>query len=365
MRIWRVAVQPLIVAIVLGCASAPLEVPVAEESDVALERIVQVTRTMQLTGPQSPNQTDEYTVWGTDLGSMFEHDGRIFIVFGDTFGPRSEGHTGAGGALWRSNTMAYTTDRDATDGIRIDGWITDAVGTAKEIIPGRKNSFEVTKIPTHGVSANSNMYVYFMSVSHWGDHGQWDANYSGVARSTDSGQTFDIIEGLQWPGDSNFIQMAIAPYGDHFYFWAIPAGRFGGAHLMRVNQNQVEELDAFEYYSGMRGGVPVWRRSPDDAVMIVEPPVGELSVVWNPYLQRWIMTYLNEDTAAIELREAREPWGPWSTPFRLAHASRYPALYGAYMHPAYFEEEGRVIYFNMSQWLPYNVFVMRAELSRK
>jgi hypothetical protein len=351
---------------ILACATVPEgSVPVADEVDLALDSVRNVTQVMQLTGADSPNQTDRYVVHGTDLGSMLEHDGRIYIVFGDTFGPRPVGHTGGGGSLWRSNALAYTYDRDASDGITIDGWITDSTGTAREVVASPKTGGEITRIPTHGVSANGNIYLYFMSVRQWGDHGQWQANHAGVARSTDDGQTFEIVQGLQWPGQSGFIQVAIAPHEDHLYFWTIPAGRFGGTRLMRVTEEAIEDLDAYEYYTGVRRGEPQWSRRMEDAALIIEAPVGELSVAWSSYLERWIVTYLNEATRSIELREARDPWGPWSAPYQVAHASRYPGLYGAYMHPAYFEDDGRIIYFNMSQWLPYNVYVMRAELVRR
>src|SRR5687768_11400200 len=42
----------------------------------------------QLTGADSINETDDhYGVSGTDLGHTFEHKGRLYMMFGDTFGP--------------------------------------------------------------------------------------------------------------------------------------------------------------------------------------------------------------------------------------------------------------------------------------
>ena len=64
-------------------------------------------------------------------------------------------------------------------------------------------------------------------------------------------------------------------------------------------------------------------------------------------------------THSIELREAINPWGPWSKPFKLVSAINYPGLYGACMHPVYTEDNGRIFYFTMTQWGPYNVFLMR------
>ena len=69
----------------------------------------------RLTGPGSINATDSrWYVHGTDLGHMFEHRGRTYMVFGDTFGP--PGKPPAFGEDWRSNVMAYGRDRDPSDG---------------------------------------------------------------------------------------------------------------------------------------------------------------------------------------------------------------------------------------------------------
>ena len=92
----------------------------------------------QLTGEPSPNHTDRYAVYGTDLGSMMNDGERTYFVFGDTFGEREPGQTGGGGSYWRSNTMAYTTDAEAADGITFEGMVTDEFGTAKEL-PLRQN----------------------------------------------------------------------------------------------------------------------------------------------------------------------------------------------------------------------------------
>jgi hypothetical protein len=74
-----------------------------------------VTRVAQLTGADSPNRTDRFGVVGTDLGSMFEADGKVWFAFGDTFSQREPGFTGGGGGEWRSKALAYTGDIDPTD----------------------------------------------------------------------------------------------------------------------------------------------------------------------------------------------------------------------------------------------------------
>jgi hypothetical protein len=321
--------------------------------------VVSVTRVGQLTGQPSLNNTGAVNVYGTDLGSMFLHsDGRVYFLFGDTFG--YPGTPGSGD--WRSNTMSYTTDFIPSDGITFDGWITDLSGHAKALLEGNHDpndgSGEVTKIPTAGWSDGARQYIWFMSVKRWGAPGQWEVNYSEIAHSDDNGDNW-FPSGTRWPDGSNFIQVAVAEHLGYLFVWGIPAGRFGGVKLARVVAADV--LDEAAYYFCTGTG---WSADEEDGALVVDSPVGELSVLWNPYLQRWIMMYLNENTASIEVREAEEPEGPWSDPWAVASAIDYPALYGAFMHEKYMEGDGQVVYFLMSQYFDYNVYLMRVVFQR-
>jgi len=91
--------------------------------------------------------------------------------------------------------------------------------------------------------------------------------------------------------------------------------------------------------------------------------VGELSVVWNDYLGRWIMTYLRDGDGAV-IREGINPWGPWGDPITLVGATDVPGPYAPFMAPNYTSDGGRTIYFGLSIWDPYNVFWYKAELSK-
>ncbi len=353
----------------VSCAGAqkPMQMPAPEipAADLLLDGVSQLAPVAQLTGTDSINRTDKYGVYGCDLGSMFQDDDRTYFLFGDTFGPRSPSQVGAGGENWRSNTMAWSTTTNPENGITFDGWITDTAGTAVELLSSRKvDHDEITVIPTNGVAANGALYIFFMSVRHWGAPGSWDCNYSGIARSTDSGHTWTKLAQPRWPGGSNFIQTAIWKQGDDLLIWGIPSGRHGGAALMKVPEKEIETAASYRYFAGVQGGRPKWSADMRDAVVIVDAPVGELSVAWNAYLGRWIMTYLNEHSHNLEIREGPEPWGPWGPARMLVAARRYPALYGAFMCPGFTAEGGKVIYFTMSQFGPYNVFLMRANLDK-
>lgn len=338
------------------------------DSPFVLAGVTGIEQLGAVTGPDSPGKTDQYAVNGTDLGSMFNFDGKTWFVFGDTFGER-DGVVGGGGSFWRSNTLGWTSDTDPSDGITIDGMIVDDVGLAKEIIPSKKvDNDEMTVIPTHGFAIGDTMYIHWMSVRHWGEPGEWEVNYSGLAKSTDKGQNWKVLDSPRWSGTGNFVQVAPAHVSDGgtdwIYFWGITHGRFSGVSLMKVEASNVESADAYQYFTGTNAdGSPTWGSSETDARLVLDDTVGELSVVWNDYLHRWIMTYLKEGTGAV-IREGITPWGPWGDPFTLVGATDVPGPYAPFMNANYAGDGGRTIYFGLSIWDPYNVFWYKAELTK-
>ncbi|MFC0680052.1 DUF4185 domain-containing protein [Lysobacter korlensis] len=373
MRASRAAAAITIVCATLaaaGCAASSANMlTLPPETPFVLTEVTGVEPLGQVTGADAASATDKYAVHGTDLGSMFQHDGKTWFVFGDTFGERPPGFTGGGGSFWRSNTMGYTTDTDPSDGITLDGMILDEFGAAAELLPSKKvDNDEMTVIPTHGFAANGAMYLHWMSVRHWGDPGEWEVNDAGLAKSTDDGQSWKVLDEPRWDGESQFVQVSPAPISeggtDWTYFWGITHGRFGGASVMKVETSELERQDAYHYFTGTDAeGRPKWGDSVDEAAIVVDDTVGELSVVWNEYLDRWIMTYLREGTGVV-MREGITPWGPWGEPLDVVPAADLPGLYAPYMAPHYTDDGGKTIYFALSVWDPYNVFWYKAELSK-
>ena len=304
----------------------------------------------QITGPD-PGINDTYSQWmvyGTDLGSSFMHKDEIVIVFGDTFG--------YDGGSWRSNVIGFSTDTDPSDGITIDRMITDDLGSAIEVLPSKKIDFdEMTVIPTYGISVGDRMFLHYMSVYHWGVPGDWELGKSGFAYSDDDGQTWTYDENAVWPGDSNFGQVAMEEYEGHIYIWGIPGGRFGGVRLARVVPESLLDFSQYEYWTS-----DAWVSEIDAAEEVLPPSVGELSVRWNSYYEKWIMMYLDDPQGLIVLRTADDITGPWSDPHIAARAIDYPALYAPFQYPLW--NDGPDIYFNMSMFGPYQVFLMKTQL---
>lgn len=345
--------------------SGPTSAPAAEP--FVLASTTNLRQVAQLTGAGSPNRTDRVDVGGADLGSMTTMDGRTYFAFGDTFGKRPANPTGAGGENWRSNVMAVSSDTDPTDGITFDSWITGDDGKAGELLPSLKvDGEEMTKIPTHGFAVGHTLYLAYMSVRHWGAPGEWDANYSSLARSTDEGRTWTLLDDVRWPGDSGFVQVAPAHVSDggvdYLYLWGIPAGRFGGLRLMRVPEASVEDLSAYRYFAGTdAAGAPTWSPDLGAARLVVDDQVGEPSVVWNPYLRRWLLT-AQQGNGSVMVWEGTSPWRWTDQPRLLVDATEHPGLYAPFMNPAFVADGGRRIFFTLSLWGPYNVFWFSADL---
>jgi hypothetical protein len=313
----------------------------------------------RLDGAGSINQTDiRWGVYGADLGHTFLHKGRIWMVFGDTFGaPAADDFFSVPHQDWRSNTMAWLPlSQDPRRGLYFGGMITDTPGHAKELLGSQKiPGVEATVIPTYGAGAGDSMILHYMSVQSWGAPGHWTLNYSGLASSADDGNTWTEPGNPRWPGDSNFGQVAFTEDAGYLHLFGIPGGRYGGVQLARVRLPQVLDLGAYAYWDG-----GAWQADIASAATIVPAPVGELSVRWNSYYRLWLMMYLDDPAGEIILRSARALTGPWSPPKVVTTAQQYPQLYAPYITPLW--NDGPGIFFTMSLYGPYAVYLMRTHL---
>jgi len=303
----------------------------------------------QVTGAASSNHTlARWDIAGADLGHSFWYRGSLYMVFGDTFGPSSTN--------WRSNTMARIDSPRPASGLRFTTMLTArGGGGAAELLGSLKVAgIEQTVIPTNGIAVGDRMYLHYMSVRQWVIPGRWTINYSGLAYSDDGGRTWVKDPVTRWGADSNFGQVAFVRSGGYVYLFGIAAGRFGGVALARVAPSQMLDPEAYRYWSGR-----AWARS-RAAATVVTAPVGELSVRWSAFAHRWLMMYLDESRAAIVLRSASSLTGPWSAEQVVTTAAQYPELYAPYMLPM---DTGSKVYFTMSQFGSYEVYLMRTSLT--
>jgi hypothetical protein len=149
--------------------------------------------------------------------------------------------------------------------------------------------------------------------------------------------------------------VAIEEYEGHLYFFGIHGGRYGGMQLGRVTQESILDLTTYEYWDGS-----VWGADIAAAATLIESPVGELSVRWNSYYNKWVLMTLADPYGEIQVFVADALTGPWEGPRVAARGSEFPQLYGPFMYPKW--NDGPDIYFNMSMFGPYEVFLMKTAI---
>ncbi|MFC4123918.1 DUF4185 domain-containing protein [Nocardia rhizosphaerae] len=317
----------------------------------------------QVTGHGSRNRTDmRWQVDGTDLGLFWETEpGRVAMVFGDTFGAGwVYGGAGADTADWRSNTLAYSTDRVLDDGIDIEAMVQDSPCHAAELLGSRKiKNWETTTIPTSGFALGDRQFLSYMSVNHWSKvPGMWLTNYGGLAYSDDGGQTWTKDQHARWEnlfGVGRFQVAAMVPHGEYVYMFGTPNGRIGVIGLARVRADDVLNKTAYQYWVD-GNWVPAAEYS---ATPLVHGIASELSVRFDAESGRWQMVYLDPAVGQIVLRTAAEPQGRWTETVPLVSTQDYPRAYGGFIHPW---STARDLYFTVSAWDSYNVYLMHARL---
>lgn len=308
--------------------------------------------------------------WGSDLGVPFMHKGKLYFLGGDT---------NAGG-VFAPNIIGVTDDLDPSDGMSIT-WRKDERGNPKEFFTIIEPA---STVPAGAISISDKMYIFMMDVINW--------DYPAIARavlvrSQDDGRTFQTV----WEGDrdNKFVNIAPVIAGHPIRkgqeaVYLIGSGKYRESpiYLAATEIDGIENRAGYVYFAGLENGSPVWKESENEALPIVDGvKVGELSVQWNRHLGKWLLSYFDYsagESANMYLRTASELWGPWSNPVLVfsgsEHYDWYQEVitrqgrqswgipYGSYLLPETGNANDSKVYFTLSLWIPYAIFLMEAEL---
>lgn len=306
----------------------------------------------------NPNSTlSNYGIASTDIGVMWDNgNGEIMMAFGDNFGKNQTN--------WKSNAIAISSDHDLSDGLTISRMIMDGNQVKEIIVSGKKQgqnesdpNYEITCIPTAGISVGSRQFINYMSVHEWaigGDNDNWTLNYGEIVYSDDNGQNW-IKSGVKWDGTSNFAQTAYLKKDGKVFMFGTPAGRYGNVFLSRVDESKMLERTAYEYWDGSS-----WVADESDAKAITYGTTSEMTVTYNSYYKRYFMMYLSVSRRAIVFRDAEDITGEWSAE-RIIMEEDGSALYAPYFHP--WTNDSKDIYYVISHASPiWNMFLMHGTL---
>ncbi|MFD6351537.1 DUF4185 domain-containing protein [Nocardia tengchongensis] len=349
-------------------AAAPLQqaVPAPPAAAVAAPQVDSVELVNQVTGHGSINRTDtRWSVDGTDLGLMWESKpGQVAVVFGDTFGKGWKvGGAGTDTQDWRSNVIAYSSTRDLSQGLVLDDFVQNKRCHAAEILDSRKvKNFETTTIPTSGFAVGDRQYLTYMSVNRWSKiPGMWWTNLGGIAWSDDNGRTWTKSQWARWDnlfGLGRFQVATMVPHGDYVYMFGTPNGRLGTIGLARVPTDHILDKSSYQYWVN-DAWVPADGANELLATPLISGTASELSVHFDAESNRWQLVYLDTVRQQIVLRTASDPQGTWTEPVALINTEDYPTAYGGFIHPW---STGKDLYFTISAWNSYNVYLMHAKL---
>ena len=345
----------------------------------------------------------------TDLGSPFEFQGNLWLLFGDS-DPEAPGWD-----EYHDDAIAYTEATTPeeffltflTDSQSGRGYLNPHItcpdqGGADCVDLGTLNA------PVAGLGDGRTMFVWFTADG---------AERSLVARSDDDGRTFQKVYDF---GSTHFVDIAAARYDTDIP--GLPSGQapwvlvFGSGDqehnqvylaatplqsLRQGDRSAVRFLSAIT--STAEGMQLSWSTEEADSTAIFtiehgEGPglmslvphgwgFGEPLVHYNRTLGLWMATY-NAARREIRLRVAEQPWGPWSDSIVLfdpAHDyGNGPAygrfvgddktdrlggqgeLYGPYVLERFTRllPDGRVqLYWLLSTWQPYTVVLMESTLA--
>jgi hypothetical protein len=351
---------------------------------------------------QQPTQNltwTRYKLAGTDLGVPFRHKDKTFLLFGDTVGLRG------------GDAIAYTTDTTPEDGIELTFIHDNLAYKPVKVLGISQGAFEV---PMEGVSVGGRMYIYLTTDSvavenMFTEGAEPKMGRSVVAVSDDDGQTFTYLYDFS---SQNFINVSVVEIekADLNAAFTTGAGKalviFGSGPYRRSNvflavqpSDQIGSRLSVRYFAGLDSfGRPTLSSSEDDAQPLFnQPVVGELSVSYNRFINKWIMLYNSfmPTSRGINMRTADKPWGPWSEPqiifqpwndngyCHFMHAGfphekcddvsdpgrekEWGGEYGPYQFEdlAIGNSSYTTIYFTMSTWNPYTVELMKTTLQSK
>jgi len=321
-----------------------------------------------------------YGVLGTDLGVSFEYGDKLIFLFGDTVG-----------RLGSQDSFAYCTDENPGDGLNLTFYTAMDGRFLPPRVPGvSQGAFEV---PMEGIDIDGVVYVYFTS-----NHTEERTMGSSIlARLDENSMIFNYLYTLSTDKFLNVQVVAInnsdisglpESSGRGLLIWGSGEYRKSDPYLAYMPLESIENKSTTRYFRGLdSSGNPEWSEKEEEAIPLFHDPViGEFSVAWNRYLQRWIMLY-----DGVSMRSSAFPWGPWSSKQPLFDASKDEGLghfihwpghdnvsdphrehewggpYGPYMIEKFTKgSSGKsTIYFTLSTWNPYTVVLMRAELELK
>ncbi len=317
----------------------------------------------------------------TELGSVAQNpviegrDGTWSALVGGrsiwTFGDTVLSVPGESGDGWDNNTLSWTTDLSASDGIGLDHDLLDSTGAPAEFIPylDWERVYDERHDPQHctadpcgaefamwgGPVVNDPVRhrVLYVYDEIWRVAGQfgWRNVGTGIAVGTPDGTITRPIEDpssptptLMWGEHETGFAGGSVVVGSTLYSYGCEPGFFvQHCEVARVPLSQALNKSQWRYYAG----AGVWSASEADAVAVFDGGAAGNSVFLDPYLGDYVAIYSGVFSNDVYYRVAYQPWGPWSNQallFTGRSGWHGTAVYAGMAHPELGEGNGQTEY---------------------
>jgi len=309
------------------------------------------------TGKPTVSQTQtNYGLAGDDLGASFEHNGKLWLLFGDTnptatFNGKPNSQTDLPRTPVHNDAIVFTSGTNVDQCLKLD-FVRDSIGAFQNpVVLNAEGTSAITlgayEIPMAGIDVGGRMFMIFAT-----DKNSAFSTRSVLAVSDDDGNSYHYLYDFSAPSctfcdGAKFVNVAIASSASslkdgYLYFWGSAGGtgyRNSSVFLARKLATTMALTGGMQYFTGLAkdGVTPTWSASESDSAQLFQdvdgtPPApknctGELGVDYNTFLQRWVMLYNCADKTAttisgVYMRFAPQPWGPWGAPQTIFNGER-------------------------------------------
>lgn len=355
-----ISYKPINNVLVLEISKAP------KESFSLDEGITYVSKINYVTGPKSENYKllSSCGVGATDLGICVKTENKYLFLYGDTFSGND-----VNDGYWNSNFIGEVSlNNNFNNGIVFEDIVKDTYGMIKPICQGKHDrdkvenldvilKKEVTKIPTGGIELNGNVYVFLMSVRHWGKPGEWFVTENMCYKASSNDLTnFKKVDSLVFKESFSNRFGQIYPFLDkndanHVYFLAIPGGRFGYISLLRVKKDNFEDINKYELLVGKNKFMNLIEGVKEEPYYLVKDEMcGEPSIMYNAYLNEYLISTLTDK--GIKLYRSKDLTNTFKDNFLIMNADKVQSCYGGFIHDDLSLFNGKKIYMQVSEWSP-------------
>jgi N-acetylglucosamine-6-sulfatase len=282
-----------------------------------IEQLIGDRDVQRVNGAQAPvaAQTDSrFGVFGTDLGYSFEHEGRLWFLFGDT---RLRSHD-----VGAPDVLAFTDAREPPIANRLE-FLRESQ-SSRAVFEYRPPGVAAggSEVPSSGLSLNGRMYVLFKTDK--SEDGSTDR--SVLTRFDPATRAITVVrEFSRLSAGGRFIKAAFAlsPGGAALPFdepvvlaWGTGHYRHSQVYLQVIRARAFEQPTAADvrFFAGRQpSGAPIWsQREPDAVPVITYGQAGDVSVTRVASLGVWLALYDRRDGAGVGLAWSATAWGPFN-----------------------------------------------------